>query len=74
MQVPSADSRQIKRISNYEKYIGEKNVSQYGENMIIIDYINANNIIIEFDDGSKKQVKYRDFTLGLAKSDSLIRK
>ena len=34
----------------------------------------GNNIIIEFDDGSKKQVKYRDFTLGLAKSDSLIRK
>lgn len=74
VQVPSADSRQIKRISNYEKYIGEKNVSQYGENMIIIDYINANNVIIGFDDGSQKQAKYRDFTNGFLKSDSLIRK
>lgn len=55
-------------------YIGQKNISQYGENTVLIDYVNANNVIIGFDDGSQKQGKYRDFINGLLKSDSLIRK
>ena len=39
VQVPSADSRQIKRISNYEKYIGEQKeeiTNLLGENIKII--------------------------------------
>lgn len=74
VQVPSINSRQYKRVSDYKKHIGEKNINQYGENTVIVDYINANNVIIGFDDGSQKQAKYRDFTNGLMKSDSLIRK
>ena len=74
VQVPDINSRQFKRVSNYKDHIGEKNVNQYGENTVIIDYINANNVIIGFDDGSQKQAKYRDFTNGFLKSDSLIRK
>lgn len=74
VQVLSINSRQYKRVSDYKKHIGEKNINQYGENTVIIDYINANNVIIGFDDGSQKQAKYRDFTNGLMKSDSLIRK
>ena len=74
VQVPSINRRQYKRVSDYKKHIGEKNINQYGENTVIIDYINANNVIIGFDDGSQIQAKYRDFTNGLMKSDSLIRK
>ena len=72
VQVPNINSRQFKRVANYMDYIGQKNVSQYGENTVLIDYINANNVIIGFDDGSQKQGKYRDFINGLLKSDSLI--
>lgn len=74
VQAPDANSKKFKRTSNYKDHIGEKNVNQYGENTVIIDYINANNVIIGFDDGSQKPARYRDFISGATKSDSLIKK
>lgn len=43
---------------------GEKNINNFGSNMFILEYRNANDIIVKFENGYTIQTKYRVFRLG----------
>lgn len=44
--------------------IGECRISNQGYKMEVVEYINANNMIVRFDDGSTKKVAWKEFNKG----------
>lgn len=44
--------------------LGETNINKYGRKMKIIEYIDINNITVEFEDGYKKKARYDGFKAG----------
>ena len=44
--------------------VGETNKNKQGENMTIVEYKDANNIIVEFGDGERKESNYKSFKEG----------
>ena len=44
--------------------LGETNINKYGRKMKIIEYIDINNITVEFEDGYKKKGRYDRFKAG----------
>ena len=49
--------------SDYDK-VGEENISNNGQLMKIIEYKNANDIVVEFEDGTITKTSYRAFRKG----------
>ena len=53
---------------NFIPHIGETSKAKNGQTMTIVEYINYNNIIVEFDDGTRVKTAYNSFKKGTVKN------
>lgn len=51
--------------------IGETSIASNGQKMTIVEYKKANDIIVEFEDGTKVKTRYQNFIKGMVKNPKM---
>jgi len=55
-----------------DQRIGEQRINKNGLKMVVIDYINSHNIIVQFDDGTTVKTEWREFNCGVTQNPNSL--